>query len=272
MTASCLYVGTIRHRRFMPVGHELRYSIFMVYIDLAELATAFRGRWLWSVGRRNLASWRREDFLGDPRKPLDEEVRRVVFERTGATVAGPIRMLTHLRYWGLSFNPVTFYYCFDAKGAHVESVVAEITNTPWHERHVYVVGARTPGEPGQGPLGATFDKEFHVSPMMPMEQTYRWDFKAPSPDTGSALTVHMSNHDLAGGKVFDASLTLRRRELTGRSMAAALARFPCITAGILWKIYWNALRLRLKGVPFHAHPGQIRPPGPRPDSMKEHRA
>ena len=136
---SCLYLGSLRHRRHAPRPHAFRYRVFMTYLDLGELDEVFRGRWLWSTRRPALAWMRRADYLGDPAVPLDEAVRERVARETGERPRGPIRLLTHLRMLGACFNPVSFYYCFDQAGERVETIVAEITNTPWNERHAYVL-------------------------------------------------------------------------------------------------------------------------------------
>jgi len=244
---SCIYRGTIRHRRRTPVAHEFRYRLFMMYLDLAELPTALDGRWLWSARRPALAWFRRADYLGDPQVPLDQAVRDLVEQRTGERPAGPIRLLTHLRYFGYRQNPVSFYYCFDATGDHVEAIVAEITNTPWGERCAYVIPAPAFGAAHR--LRAR--KIFHVSPFMPMDLGYDWRFSAPE----KRLAVHMEN--LRGtDRLFDATLVLRREPLTGPALAMALVRHPFMTAAVAAGIYWQALRLWLKGVPFHPHPSK----------------
>jgi DUF1365 family protein len=251
---SCLYRGIIRHRRRSPVSHEFRYNLFMLYLDLDELPHVFAGRWLWSVRRPALAWFRRADYLGDPAVPLDHAVRDLVARRTGTRPNGPIRLLTHLRYFGYVQNPVSFYYCFDAAGVRVETIVAEITNTPWGERHAYVLPAQ-PGDAEEQRFRLA--KAFHVSPFMPMDMAYDWRFSRP----GRRLTVHMAN--LARGeRVFDATLVLRREPLTGRALAAALARHPWMTATVVAGIYWQAFRLWLKGAPFHPHPAIRRLDGP----------
>jgi DUF1365 family protein len=215
----------------------------MVWLDLAELDTVFRGRWFWSTRRPALAWFRRADYLGDADLPLDEAVRRRVLAETGRRPTGPIRMLSHLRNYGHCFNPVTFYFCYDAADQQVETVVAEITNTPWRERHAYVLPAT-----GNG-LEFAFDKQFHVSPFMPMQQHYRWLFGTP----GKRLAVHMDSHE-AAQHVFDATLSLTRSEITGWSLARVLLRFPASTLRVLVAIHWQALRLWLKRVTFHSHP------------------
>jgi DUF1365 family protein len=247
---SALYSGRLRHRRFAPVPHAFAYNLTMVWLDLAELDRVFRGRWLWSTERPALAWLRRADYLGDPAIPLETAVRDRVAAETGKRPAGPIRLLTHLRTFGHCFNPVSFYYCYDAADQRVETLVAEITNTPWNERHAYVLPAGA-SVSAQRPLRFRFGKSFHVSPFMPMDVDYDWRFSVP----GERLAVHMVNRR-AGETLFDATLALERREITGTSLAGVLARYPFATLRVLRAIYWQALRLRLKRVPFHVHPAQ----------------
>ena len=213
--ASCLYLGQVRHRRFLPKPHAFRYRLHMLYLDLDEIETVFDGRWLWSVGRRNWASWHRRDYLGDAAVDLRTAVLDRVEQVCGHRPAGPIRMLTQLRYLGYCFNPVTFYYCFGPGGDEVEAVVAEITNTPWGERHSYVLDRTSAERAPNGTLRWRFPKSFHVSPFMPMDHRYDWRFGTPGP----TLAVHMENH---GGDAlwFDATLTISALSLAGGSLLA----------------------------------------------------
>lgn len=243
---SALYCGTLRHRRFVPRPHAFTYRLYMAWLDLAELDTVFAGRWFWSTRRPTLSWMRRADYLGDPAAPLDEAVRRRVAEATGMRPAGPIRLLTHLRTFGHCFNPVSFYYCHDRHGA-LETIVAEITNTPWKERHAYVLPVAT-GDSTHASLRFRFAKNFHVSPFMPMDIDYDWRFSAP----GERLAVHMINCQ-GEATLFDATLDLQRREIDGRTLATALTAYPLMSIKVVGAIYWNALRLWLKRTPFHVH-------------------
>lgn len=247
---SALYTGRVRHRRRAPREHAFDFRLFQLYLDLDEVeqGRVFAGRWLWSVGRRNVAAFRREDYLGDRRIPLKEAVLDVAEETLGRRPAGPVRMLTHLRFWGLCFNPVTFYYCFEPDGETLDTVVAQITNTPWKERHSYVL-ERSGSDVSGGARCWTFPKDFHVSPFMPMDQTYRWWFAEP----GERLLVHMENHE-SGERVFDATLRMQRQPITGASLARALCVHPWMTAKALLGIYVHAALLFLKRIPFHDHP------------------
>jgi uncharacterized protein len=253
---SALYVGWVRHRRHFPGQHAFRYRLFLLWLDLDELERVFAGRWLWSTGRINLAWWRRADYLGDPARPLADAVRDEVARQTGARPAGPIRLLTHPRYFGFGFNPVTLYYCYAADGQDLEAVVAEVTNTPWLERHVYVLSmARNLGSTDKPSFRLA--KAFHVSPFLSMNLEYAWHLTRP----GHRLLVHMEDLD-AGRRVFDATLALQRRPLTGPQLAWALLRFPFMTGQVLFGIYWQALRLWIKGTPLFDHP-------PRPPVQRE---
>jgi hypothetical protein len=245
---SCLYEGWVRHRRYLAVTHELRTHYYTAYLDLDELPELFDSSRLWSARGRAIASFRREDHLGDPARPLADEVRALVAARIGRAPGGPIRLLTNLRYFGHCFNPVSFYYCFAPGGERVEAIVAEVTNTPWRERHAYVLEPAA-DRPAGGVLRGHFAKEFHVSPFMGMDHTYGWRMTEP----GEQLVAHIeSTH--AGELAFDATLSLRRRELSPATMRRLLARHPMITLRSVRQIYTHGLRLKLKGARYFPNP------------------
>jgi DUF1365 family protein len=247
---SALYIGQLRHSRSAPRAHAFSYRVCMQWLDLAELDRLFQRRWFWSTRRPTLAWLRRADYLGDPAVPLDQAVRDRVERETGMRPAGPIRMLTQLRFFGHCFNPVTFYYCYDGEDQRVTTIVAEITNTPWRERHAYVLHAAQRADAGAN-MQFCFGKRFHVSPFMPMDLEYDWRFSEP----GERLAVHMVDLE-RGVPIFSATLQLQRRDMTSAALAGVLLRFPFATLRVLGAIYWQALRLWLKRVPLHTHPAK----------------
>lgn len=246
---SCIYEGHVRHRRFRPVENSFRYRIFFMFLDLEELPELFRNTTLWSHDRVNLAYLRRRDHLGDPRVPLQQAVRDLVEDRLQKRPKGSIRLLTHLRYFGYCFNPVSFYYCYDESDEEVETIVAEIHNTPWGEEYCYVLGEDLNEHPMRGWKRYQFNKNFHISPFMDMDIWYDWRFRKPD----KSLTVHMNNFE-KGKKLFDATLTLNRREIDSYFLNKVLIAYPLMTLKVTTMIYLQALRLWSKGTPFYVHP------------------
>jgi DUF1365 family protein len=245
---SCIYKGELYHHRCLPRENRFTYAVFFMFLDLDELEHVFENYWLWSVGRANVANFKRADYLGPTETPLDEAVRNRVEQELGERPVGPIRLLTHLRYFGHCFNPVSFYYCYDDTDTRVEYIVAEITNTPWRERHAYVLSAKQSMEKGVR-KHFSFSKNFHVSPFMDMDFRYDWRFEDP----GESLRIHMVNlkKDV---KFFEAMLTMQRQEISSTALAWVLIRFPAMTIKVLAMIYWQAFRLWLKKTPYYEHP------------------
>ena len=251
---SFVYEGYVRHRRFRPVRNEFRYHLFLMFLDLDELPHLFDGHSCWSFERFNVAWFRRRDHLGDPQLPLDQAVRNLVEERTGVRPTGPIRLLTHLRYFGHCFNPASFYYCYDQAGRHVETIIAEVHNTPWLEEHCYVLGEALNEHPVRRWKRYRFAKAFHVSPFMDMNIQYDVRFREP----GEFLSVHFINMQ-GGSRIFDATLHLRRKELSASNLSRILIDYPVMTIKVVTLIHWQALRLWLKGVPVFVHPAKRQP-------------
>lgn len=249
---SAIYKGSVFHKRTSPKLHMFKYKVFMVYLDLNELDDFFSlSRW-WSHINWALARFKRSDFHGDKTQSLQSAVKHTVEQKLGFKPAGPVRMLANLRYFGYIMNPLVVYYCFDKQGENLEAIVAEVNNTPWNEKHPYVLDCR---KSALTPVDTTadeakqhahqFEKAFTVSPFNPVNMTYQWQSSVPA----KQLSVHIQNI-LAGQQVFEASLMLTREEVTARNLRKCLIQYPFFTVKVITAIYWQALKLFVKGVPF----------------------
>jgi len=230
--------------------HAFRYRVHMMYLDLDELDSVFDRRWFWSTRRPAVARFRREDHYGDPDIPLDQAIRSLVFERAGARPEGPIRLLTNLTWLGFCFNPVSLYYCYSKDGSAVETVVAEVSNTPWGERCCYVLD-RSMNRGDETTQRYRTQKTMHVSPFMSMGLEYDWLLTAPDDE----LVVRI-NAEKEGASFFNATLALKRQEISGANLAGVMARYPLITFKVLAGIYWQAFRLWIRGCPLYDHPNK----------------
>ena len=182
---------------------------------------------------------------------LIESVKRTVYIKTGKKLKGPIRLLTHLRYFGYCFNPVSFYYCFDSSDSFVEAILAEVTNTPWKERHAYVIDLKANKSKNANLIGK-LEKELHVSPFWGMDHQYEWFFTEPNEN----LLVNMKNFK-DQSKVFDATLKLERKTFSKSNLIRYILQFPFITLIVVFRIHWQALILWIKRAPFFIHPKKV---------------
>lgn len=259
---SAIYQGSLRHRRFFPKRHEFTYTSTLFYIDLDELPALFDGVRGWSLNRKNFGSFRRTDFLGDPAVPLKEavycEVNKLLASNKQTAIAcpdGAVRMLTNLRILGFCFNPVTLYYLFNRDSAQPEMILAQVNNTPWNERHTYLIHC----DQKTGKANSQFDKQFHVSPFNPLDMEYHWISSVPA----EHILVHMENHghsprppDCSDSQSIchmDATLTLKRQPWSKSLLQKILWLQPWAAIKVPVAIYWQALRLFIKGVPFYTH-------------------
>jgi uncharacterized protein len=246
---SCIYVGQVRHQRFSPAEHRFRYGLSLMYLDLDELPQLLRSQLFLYAARFSPGSFCRDDHFGDPAMPLADSVREFVAAETGFRPEGPVRLLTQLRRYGYYFSPLNLYYCFDREGEKVQAVVAEVSNTPWSERHCYVLWNGNRVGPGDR-LRFRHHKAFHVSPFMDMDFDYHWQLNEPE----ETLKVYLANHR-GDERVFLANMVLHRRGLTRGQVFQSWLRFPWMTGQVVFAIYFEAFRLWMKKCPYYPHPG-----------------
>jgi DUF1365 family protein len=239
--APALYVGTLRHRRHRPTAHRFCYPLFMVLLDVDRIPEAMSVSCLTGYNRRRWAAFDDRDHLGDPARPIRERLHASA-EAAGVELPdGPIHLLTHLRYAGYAFNPISFFYCYDRIG-RLQRVLADVRNTYGGQQAYWL----TPTDVDDRRMRARAAKSLYVSPFMRPDVTYEFVLTPPA----EALVAHINvlPVDSPGRPIFDATLTLRRRAWTAQTLRAVLVRHPLMTAKVIGAIHWEALRLRLKGL------------------------
>ncbi len=242
MSVVAIYEGTVRHRRVTPNAREFAPNVFLAYLDVDALPGSLDPLPGWSARRRAIVQFRRKDFLDGRDGPLGDAVRELVHARLGRRPAGPIHLLAHLRTLGWSFNPLAVYYCWTTDGTALDTVVLEVTNTPWGERHWYVFDAQREA------TTRTVAKEMHVSPFLPMDVDYHVSWTTPGEELRLDIAVERE-----GTTVFSAGLALRRRVLDRRHAVTVLLRYPLMPLRVSLAIYRRALALLLARVPLYRH-------------------
>lgn len=238
---SAIYEGQLTHVRKAPKGHRFVYRHATFYCDLEQIpALCQRSRWL-SLEGWNCVSFYRQDYLPSHRT-LRAEVVHQIKDKAGALFDGQVALLANWRSFGSLMNPITLFYCFEED--RLTFVVAEVHNTPWNQRHVYVVPIDA---------GMTSQKQFHVSPFMPMNTQYHWQLSPPEAFCRVQIQVSQS-----GQPFFSADLNLRAQLFSAKNIRRFCLIYPFQAAQVIFGIYWQAFRLSLKRMPFYPHPNPAR--------------
>jgi DUF1365 family protein len=256
MSSLRLFEGHIVHHRKSPVKHSLGYPMIQVWLNVAKLSEVDEvSRW-WSSSRFNLVQFRRSDYLPG-NEDLYNQVKSLIRERCNRDFHGEVYLLANLRYWGVCYNPACFYCCYE--DGQLVYFLCEVHNTPWGERFTYIhklnkTLVKSPHLTDQlladsGRQTCRFKKSLHVSPFMPMELDYQWNYQVN--DDKFVISMHLHDQEKT---VFSSTLKLDGRPLNQREASLIPFRYPLLCIKVILRIYWNALVIWLKGVPFLTHP------------------
>ncbi len=246
-----LLVGQVMHRRLRPAVNAFTYPVFFVQLPVADLARAAGP--LFGIDRGNLLSFHQKDHGPRDGSPLLPWIQTMLRDH-GLRADGEIVLQCFPRVLGYVFNPVSFWFCHDRAGQLI-AVLAEVSNT-FGGRHAYLLHSPDGSALRDGQELAA-SKGFHVSPFCRVEGGYRFRFRCQG---GRSLARIDYTDQPAAGPLLLTAIAGETRAWSTVNLLAAFLRMPLLTAGVMLRIHWQALKLWLKRVPFHgAHlpPSQL---------------
>ena len=235
-----IYTGTVFHRRFTPKDHRFSYKLFMLALDAEQMENKQGATGIFGFSPFKPLWFNQKDYIkGEPKK-LSERIKDKVKQLNGMSDISSVLMLVQVRCFGIYFSPANFYFCYDQEN-ECKQMLVEVSNTPWHETHYYLVDITK---------NDVCEKEFQVSPFMDLNMRYHWRVKAPEIDNN--VLIQIQNHNTHGDKkiVFEAGLAMKPRRLNAKNIFKTWCCLPVMTLKIVLSIYLQALKILLKRIPF----------------------
>lgn len=240
---SSIFNGQIRHRRYAPKQNSFNYHLYMLALDVDEVLNQKLPQGIFGYSWYNPIRFVEKDYLKGEPGSLKQRIQNKVKKLGGQWQEGRVTMLVQARCFGLYFSPANFYFCYNDSDS-CQYMLAEVSNTPWNQRHYYLIDMKNQGYT---------DKEFHVSPFMDLDMKYHWRIKAPEKNSNQLL-VHIENitvnNNQEKAKLFDATLALTKQPFTFKMQCKVWSTLPVMTFKIVATIYYQALKLFIKKVPF----------------------
>jgi DUF1365 family protein len=242
LMTSCIYTGNVTHQRHWPKKHRLSYRVFSLFLNLDELDHLGRKFRLFGYNSPAIFSFHDKDHGDGEGTPLRQWVNDTLASSGSRNPGGPVYLFTYPRMFGYVFNPISVYFCYDRQG-ELDTLIYEVGNT-WGERHCYIAPVSENGKPAEH----SCDKNFFVSPFLPMD--CRYHFQTDKPGRKFRLLISETSR---GEHVLDAWFSGKQRKLDDRSLMRLAATLPFMTLKIIAGIHWEALKIWFKGVPVFRH-------------------
>tara|TARA_Y100000996_G_scaffold409254_1_gene389627 strand:- start:488 stop:1252 length:765 start_codon:yes stop_codon:yes gene_type:complete len=237
MTNSCIYNGTVIHKRYKPKEHFFKYSVFSLFLDLSELEILNNNIRFFSINKFNLISFFEKDHGNRDDSSLVDWVKKNLEQNQINTENIKIKLLCYPRIFGYVFNPLSIFFVYNQNDTLV-SILYEVKNT-FGEQHTYVFKIDNENNLIQN----NCSKKFHVSPFIEMNCNYFFRILKP----GERLSVIIDQYDQVG-KILYASQDGKKANLTGQELIKSYLKHPLMTFKIISAIHFEAFKLWIKGI------------------------